>query len=218
MINVVLIEDHELVRSGLKQMLETDASIRVVGETGTGVEGVQLVRHLKPDVVLLDVNLPDISGLEVTHRLLSHKEPIKIMVVSAASHDLYPFKLLDAGALSYVTKNASKEELIQALKMTYTGQSFVSQKVANRMIFSKVGPQSHKKHFSDLSDREMEVMMMVIHHIKVKKIAEKLHLSSKTVHSYRDRIFQKLHVDSDMSLMLLAIKEGIVKLDEMDPT
>lgn len=218
MIKVVLIDDHELVRSGLKQMLETDASIQVIGEASMGMEGVQLVHHLKPDVVVLDVNLPDISGLEVTHRLLSHQEPIKILVVSAVSQDLFPFKLLDAGALSYITKNASREEFIQAVKTTYINQSFISQKVANRMIFSQVGPRSQKKGFSDLSDRELEVMKMVIHRDKVKKIAEKLHLSTKTVHSYRDRIFQKLHVDSDMGLMLLAIKEGIVTLDEIEPT
>ena len=114
MIKVVLIEDHKLVRSGLKQMLETDASIRVVGEANTGVDGIQSVISLKPDVVILDINLPDISGLEVTHRLLSQQKSIKIMVISGVGHDIYPLKLLDAGVLSYLTKESSKEELIQA--------------------------------------------------------------------------------------------------------
>ena len=110
MIKVVLIDDHDLVRSGLRQMLETDSGIEVVGEAGTGAEGIQLVRTLKPlkpDVVVLDVNLPDITGLEVAHRLLSHQEDIKILIVSGITNDLLPFKLLDAGALSYLTKNAS---------------------------------------------------------------------------------------------------------------
>lgn len=216
MIKVVLVDDHELVRSGLQQLLETDGNIQVIGEAGCGVDGVQVVRNLKPDVVVLDVNLPDISGLEVTHRLVSQNQSVKIMVVSAVSHDLFPFKLLDAGALSYLTKNATREELIQALKITYAGKSFICQTVANRLIFSQMGHRSYKKHFSDLSDREMEVMLMVIRGIEVKKIAKKLRLSSKTVHTYRSRIFQKLNVDSDMSLLLLAIKQGIVILDEME--
>ncbi len=215
MIKVVLIDDHELVRSGLRQLLETEGNIQVIGEAGSGVDGVQVVRSLKPDVVVLDVNLPDISGLEVTHRLLTQDSSMKIAVVSAVSHDLFPFKLLDAGALSYLTKNATRDEFVQALKTTHAGKSFIYPAVANRLIFSKIGVRSYKKHFSDLSDREMEVMLMVIRGVEVKKIAQKLHLSNKTVHSYRSRIFQKLNVDSDMSLLLLAIKHGVVTLDEM---
>lgn len=217
MIKVVLIDDHELVRSGFRQMLETDGNIEVIGETSTGIEGVQIVRNTKPDVVVLDVNLPDISGLEVTHRLLSHDQSVKIIVVSAVSHDLFPFKLLDAGALSYLTKNATREEFIHALKATYSGKPYICQTVANRLIFSQMKHRSYKKHFSDLSDREMEVMLMVIQGIEVKKIAQKLHLSSKTVHSYRSRIFQKLNVDSDMNLLLIAIKQGVIILDEIEP-
>lgn len=218
MIKVVLIDDHDLVRSGLRQMLETDSGIEVVGEAGTGAEGIQLVRTLKPikpDVVVLDVNLPDITGLEVTHRLLSHQEDIKILIVSGITNDLLPFKLLDAGALSYLTKNASREELIHALKTTYAGQRFVTPAVASRLVFSKL--DAKKGGFSDLTDRETEVMMMIIRSIDVKKIAEKLHLSTKTVHSYRNRIFQKLNVKNDMGLMLLSIKEGIVALEETEP-
>ncbi len=212
MIKIVLIDDHELVRSGLRNMLEADTSIKVVGETGAGAEGVQIVQNLKPDVVSLDIQLPDISGLEVTHKLLSHDRGIKILIISAVSHDLFPFRLLEAGALGYLTKNAPQHELIQAVKLVYAGQRFVSPAIAQKLVVSKLKPQA-TNHFSDLSDREMEVMSMVIRGFSVKKIAQKLHVSTSTVHSYRSRIFQKLNIKNDMGLMLLAIKEGIVTLD-----
>lgn len=217
MIKVVLIDDHDLVRSGLRQMLETDSTVKVVGEAGTGAEGIQLVRSLAPDVVILDIKLPDISGLEVTNRLLSYQTSTKILIVSAVTSDLFPFKLLEAGAQGYLTKNASAEELLRALKSVHAGQRYVSPAIANRLVFSKLNAHSKQGDFSELSDRETEVMMMVINGFEVKKIAQKLHLSSKTVHSYRSRIFQKLQVKSDMGLMLAAIKQGIVSLDETEP-
>lgn len=215
MIKVVVVDDHDLVRSGMRQMLQTDPGIQVIGEAGSGNEGIQLIRSLKPDVIILDVNLPDISGLEVTRRLLSYPEPVKILVVSSVTNDLFPFKLLDEGALSYLTKNASQEELLNAVKDTFAGKRVVSPTIANRLIFSKLGTK--KGDFSDLSAREAEVMRMVIHNVKPKEIAQKLHLSSKTVHSYRTRIFQKLHVKNDMGLLLLAIRRGVVGLDDADP-
>ena len=218
MIKTVLIEDHELPRSALKQMLELDAGIRVIGETGTGTEGVKLVRHLKPDVVVLDVNLPDISGLEVTHRLLAQGEPIKILALSASGHDFFSFKLLNAGALSYLTKDTPREEFLQALKKTSTGQRYVSSTVANRFIFSQVGPRSQRKGFLSLSDRETEIIMMAIHGIEVKRIAQKLHISPKTVSNLRGRALEKLGITTDRGLIILALRHGIVTLDEVEPT
>lgn len=216
MIQVVLIDDHELVRSGLKEMLEKDASIRVIGEADNGVEGIRLVRSLKPDVVILDVNLPDISGLEVTRRLLSSSQSVKILVVSAVTDDLFPFKLLDEGASSYLTKNASRTEFFKAVKDTYAGKRVITPAVAQRFFFSKIGTK--KGSFSDLSPRETEVMRMVIHNVRTKEIAEKLHVKPHTVYSYRSRIFQKLRVKNAMDLQLLAIRQGVVGLHEADPS
>ena len=215
MIKVVLIEDHELVREGLRNILESDPSIKVIGETGIGTEGVQLTLKLKPDVVLLDVQLPDISGLEVTNKLMSHDETIKILIVSAVTHDLFPMRILEAGAIGYLTKNVPREELIQAIKVVFKGQRYISPVIAQKLVVSKL--KSHSTHqFSELSNRETEVMMMIIRGFSVKQIAQKLHVSNKTVHSYRSRIFQKLDIKNDMSLMLLAIKEGVVTLDAVN--
>lgn len=214
MIKLVLIDDHFLVRAGFRQMIEVEKNLQVVGEAGTGLEGVQLVRTVKPDVVVLDIKLPDISGLEVTHKLLSHAPSPKILIVSAMINDLFPFRILEAGAHGYLTKNASQEELIQAIKAVYTNHRFISTEVAHKLALARL-TTNLPVNFSSLSDRETEVMLMVIHRIPVKEIAEKLHLSAKTVHSYRSRIFEKLHVKNDTALTLLAIKHGIVAMEEV---
>ncbi len=215
MIKLVLIDDHFLVRAGFRQMVEAEKSIQVIGEAGTGIEGIRLVRTTKPDIVLLDIKLPDISGLEVTHKLLSHESPPKILIVSAITNDLFPFRILEAGAHGYITKNASQEELIHAIKVIHNNQRYISAEVAHKLALSRLSANM-PVNFSSLSDRETEVMLMVIRQVPVKEIAQKLHLSAKTVHSYRSRIFEKLHVKNDTALTLLAIKQGIVEIEEVE--
>lgn len=213
MIRVVLIDDHFLVRSGFRQIIEAEKSIQVVGEAGTGLEGIQLVRAVKPDVVVLDIKLPDISGLEVTRKLLLHEPCPKILIVSALDNDSFPLRLLEAGAQGYLTKNGTQEELVHAIKTVYNDQRFISPEIAQQLALSKLSPNAPGE-FANLSDRETEVMLMVIRGCEVKDIAKKLHLSVKTVHSYRSRIFEKLNVKNDTTLTLLAIKQGILNIDE----
>lgn len=213
MIKVILIDDHFLVRTGFRQMIEVENSIKVIGEAGTGLEGIQLVRNSNPDVVILDIKLPDISGLEVTNKLLAHETHPKILVVSAMMNDLFPFRLLEAGAHGFLTKNASQEELVRAIKLVYNNQRFISPEIAQQLALVKITPNA-LGNFSQLSDRETEVMFMVVRGFEVKDIAKQLHVSTKTVHSYRSRIFEKLNVKSDTALTLLAIKQGIVTIEE----
>lgn len=215
MIKVVLVDDHFLVRAGFRQMIEAEKNIQVIGEAGTGMEGIRLVRSVKPDIVLLDIKLPDISGLEVTHKILTQESPPKILIVSAITNDLFPFRILEAGAHGYITKNASQEELINAIKTVNNNQRYISAEVAHKLALSRLSANM-PVNFSSLSDRETEVMLMVIRQVSVKEIAQKLHLSAKTVHSYRSRIFEKLHVKNDTALTLLAIKQGIVEIEEVE--
>lgn len=208
----MIVDDHEIVRSGLRQMLEADPSVEVIGEASTGEEGIHLTFALKPHIVMLDIQLPDISGLEVTRRLLSNPNHTKILIVSAISHGLFPFRLLEAGVQGYLTKNASPEELIRSVKSIYAGKRLISSEIAQQLALSKSSTQDSI--FSFLSERETEVMLMVIRGLEVKQIAKKLSISSKTVHSYRNRLFEKLHVKSNTALTLLAIKQGLVALEE----
>lgn len=213
MITVVLIDDHAIVRNGIRQMLQEVRGIEVLGEAGTGNEGIQLVRELRPLLVLLDFKLPDITGLEVTSRLLRVDPELKILVLTSAINDLFPFRILEAGAYGYLTKDCTKEELVRAIKAIHAGQHVISPEIASRLALAKIDDKSTTV-FSELTDREMEVLMMVIRGVLVNDIANRLFLSPKTVHSYRSRIFEKLNVENDVSLTLLAIREGLITLEE----
>jgi two-component system invasion response regulator UvrY len=214
LIKIILIDDHVLVRAGMREMLQEVKGISVIGDTGTGSEGVEMVRRLDPDLIILDLKLPDQPGLEVTQKILKIKPDIKILVVSSIVNDLFLFRLLEAGAQGYLTKDAKKEELIQAIKAVYSGQRVISPQLAKRLALAKT---DYKKDniFADISEREMEVMMMLIQGIPVKEMAEKLNISHKTVHSYRSRIFEKLNVKSDLAVTLLAIHHGLITLEEV---
>jgi len=194
-------------------MLQEVKGITVVGDSGTGKEGIELVRRLSPDLVILDLKLPDQSGLEVTQKILRINPDIRILIVSSVVNDLSLFRLLEAGAQGYLTKETKAEELIQAIKSISAGQRVISPQLAKRLALAKV---DYKKDnlFADISEREMEVMMMVIRGISVKEMAEKLSISHKTVHSYRSRIFEKLNVKSDLAVTLLAIHHGLIVLED----
>lgn len=213
MITIILIDDHAIVRSAIRQMLQDVKGVQVIGEAGTGNDGVQLARELRPQIVLLDFKLPDISGLEVTSRLLRLDPGLKILVLSAATNELFPFRILEAGAQGYLTKDCTKEELVRAIRAVYAGQHVISPEIASRLALAKIDDKSNT-YFHELTDREMEVLMMVIRGVIVSDIAERLFLSPKTVHSYRSRIFEKLKVENDVALTLLAIREGLITLEE----
>ena len=212
LIKTVLIDDHQLVRSGIREMLRQEKAISVLGEAGTGREGVELVRRFNPDVVLLDLKLPDQLGLEVTQKILRISPDTKILVVTSVTHDLFLFRLLEAGAQGYLTKEASVDELVRAIQSVAAGQRVISTELAKRLALAKIDYK--KDHvFDTLSEREMEVMMMLIRGMPVKEMAEKLHISYKTVHSYRSRIFEKLNVETDLAVTLLAIHHGLIVLE-----
>lgn len=213
MIKTVLIDDHVLVRSGIREMLHEVKGIAVVGDAGTGLEGIELVRRLNPDVVILDLKLPDQTGLEVTQKVLRLNPDIKILIVSSVINDLFLFRVLEAGAHGYITKEVSQEELINAIKSVVAGQRILSPQLAKRLALAKT---DYKKDnvFADISDREMEVMLMVVRGVPVKDMAEKLNISHKTIHSYRSRIFEKLNVKSDLAVTLLAIHHGLIVLED----
>lgn len=213
MIKVLLVDDHVLVRAGIREMLQEVKGISVVGEAGTGSEGIELARRLNPDLIVLDLKLPDQNGLEVTQKILRLNPEIKILIVSGIINDLFLFRLLEAGARGYITKEAKSEELIQAIKSVIEGKTVISPQLAKRLALAKT---DYKKEnvFAEISEREMEVIMMVIHGVSVKEMAQKLNISHKTVHSYRNRIFEKLNVKTDLAVTLLAIHHGLIVLED----
>lgn len=213
MINVMLVDDHDLVRTGIKLMLDDVSGIKVVAEASSGEEAVKLGRDLKPHVVLMDVKMPGIGGFEATRKLIRIDPDVKVLVVSTCENDVYPSRLLQVGAAGYLTKGSSMDEMVKAIRAVHAGQRYISPEIASRLAFKHVTDQEDSP-FETLSERELQVMLMITKGMKVQDIAEKLHLSPKTVNSYRYRIFEKLNVKNDVELTLLAIRHGLIESEE----
>jgi two-component system, NarL family, invasion response regulator UvrY len=197
---ILLIDDHPLVRSSLKLILQKIAGIQVIGEAGTGWLGIKLARELKPALVVLDFKLPDISGLEVTQRLLKIDPSLKILVLTAETHALAPSWVFAAGAHGYLSKAATPAEFQEALTSILDGQQ-----VGNESVSSPAATSL----FSDLTAREVEIVWMILRGNTTPAIAQQLHLDAKTIYSYRSIIFKKLNVKNTVALTLLAFSQGI---------
>lgn len=214
MINVLIVDDHDLVRTGIKHMLENVAGIKVIGEAQTGEEAIKLGRQLKPEVVLMDIKMPGIGGFEATRKLIQIDPDIKILIVTICNNDLYPARLMQLGAAGYLTKGASMDEMVQAIRAVSSGQRYISPEIASRLAFKHV-EHIDESPFELLSEREMQVLLMLTMGMEVQDIAEKLCLSPKTVNSYRYRIFDKLKVKNDVELILLAVRHGLIEQEEV---
>jgi two-component system invasion response regulator UvrY len=214
MIRVLLIDDHKLVRTGIRKILEESAGIQVVGEADDGERGIELCKALKPDVVLLDVSMPGIGGLEATRLLLEHDRSTKVIVVSVHAQEPVPGKLLEAGAFGYLTKACAADEVVTAVRRVHGGERYLTAEIARALAFGAVGGRkTTESPFELLSQREMQVMMMVTQGQSIQEISERLHLSPKTVSTYRYRLFEKLGVGNDVELTRLAIRHGFVEGD-----
>jgi len=211
-INVLLVDDHDLVRAGIKKILDDVAGIKVIGETASGEEALKFVRTAHPHVVLMDMKMPGINGLETTKKMLRLNPDLKILMLTICDNDLYPARLLQAGASGYLTKGASMEEMVRAIRAVNVGQRYISPEIANRLAFRHVSDNDISP-FEQLSERELQVMMMITKGVSAQAIAERLCLSAKTVNSYRYRIFKKLNVKNDVALTLLAMRHGLIESD-----
>lgn len=214
MIKVLLIDDHKLVRTGIRKILEESAGIQVVGEADDGERGIELAKQLKPDVVLLDVSMPGIGGLEATRLLLEHDPSTKVIVVSVHAQEPVPGKLLEAGAFGYLTKGCAADEVVTAVRRVNGGERYLTAEIARALAFGAVGGRkTSESPFELLSQREMQVMMMVTQGQSIQEISERLRLSPKTVSTYRYRLFEKLGVGNDVELTRLAIRHGFIEGD-----
>lgn len=210
MIRVLVVDDHDLVRTGITRMLADIEGLQVVGEAGTGEESLLKVRELKPDVVLMDVKMPGIGGLEATRKLMRSHPEIKVVAVTVCEDDPFPTRLLQAGAAGYLTKGAALEEMVQAIRLVFAGQRYIDPQIAQQLALKVFQPQTGGSPFDLLSEREIQIALMIANCHKVQNISDKLCLSPKTVNTYRYRIFEKLDITSDVELALLAVRHGMV--------
>jgi len=211
LIKVLLVDDHELVRLGIKRLLQDVQGVKVIGEAGTGEEAVLLAKELIPDVVVMDVHMPGIGGLEATRKMIRHNPDIKILALTIYEDEPYPTRLLQAGAAGYITKGCDPEEMIRAIRTIYTGQRYISPEIAQQIAIKRF-TKGEESPLDILSERELQIMLMITQGQNVQEIATTLCLSPKTVNSYRYRIFEKLNIESDVELTLLAMRLGMVEL------
>lgn len=213
MIKVLLVDDHELVRTGIRRLLDDTSGIKVVGEAESGEEAFLEVRKLKPDVVLMDVSMPGIGGLEATRKLMQLDAGLKVIIVTIHTEEPFPTRLLEAGAAGYLTKDCGINEIVNAIRAVVEGERYIGAEIAQQMALTMM-PGGTNSPFQTLSQREMQVMMMVTQGQNVQQISDKLCLSPKTISTYRHRLFEKLNVDNDVELTRLAIRHGILESGE----
>jgi NarL family two-component system response regulator LiaR len=217
-IKVLIADDHEVVRQGTRKLLEEEPDLEVVGEAADGEEAIKLTGKFRPDVVLMDVSMPKVDGIEATKQIKALYPSTNILILSAYDDDQFIFSLLEAGAAGYLLKSVRGRELVDAIRAVYGGESVLHPSVA-RKVLNRFGRSTEKvlekKGTDVLSDREMEVLKLVTKGLSNKEIADQLYLSIRTVQGHLGNIFNKLMVSSRTEAVVRALKEGWVTLKDV---
>ena len=210
MIRVLIVDDHALVRMGIRRLLDDLPDMDVVAEAENGEMALSMVKLHKPDVVLLDMKMPGIDGWEVTRRLKKTSPNVKVIAVTALSSEPLPSRVLQLGAMGYLTKDSGPEEMAAAIRKVVSGEKYLSAEIAQKMAISSLqAPQESP--FDLLSERELQVMLMITSGMTVQEITDRLFLSGKTVNGYRYRMFEKLGIKNDVELTYLAMKHRVIE-------
>jgi two-component system invasion response regulator UvrY len=202
-IKVVIVDDHELIREALSFLLQNEPSIEVVGIGASGEDAVNLANELRPDIVILDLHMPGLGGIEAARKILRLPENVKIIILSSFKQTPFPTRLLEIGVLGYLHKGTSQSELVRAIETVQSGHVYLDPEIARALTLEQFGHQDISP-FSNLTERELQVFLMLIHAVPVEKIADYLCLSTKTVCGYRYALFDKLHIHTDVELTHLA--------------
>jgi len=207
-INVMLVDDHAVVRMGFKMLLESDADIKVVAEAESGEQAIQRYVEHKPDVVVMDITMPGIGGLEAIERILAKDSAAKILVLSAHEDSVHPKRVLNAGAMGYLTKRSAAEELIKAIRTVAGGKKYLEASVAQQMAIQQLSGDQNP--VDVLSPREFEVFMALAKGKTTNEIAETLFLSPRTVGTHLYNIKQKLNANNSAEIALIAMRSGLL--------
>jgi DNA-binding NarL/FixJ family response regulator len=208
MIRVVLVDDHELVRSGFRLILSGQPDIEVVGEASNAEDGLRLIRAVKPDVALIDVHMPGMSGVELTERVQRSNLATHIVILTVVQDAQFPRRLLQSGALGYLTKGCPAEELLTAVRAVAQGDRYLDAAIAREMALAAVDGDASP--LETLSSRELEVALMLARGLAVNEIASRLHVSAKTISTYKQRLFEKLDVQHTIALAHVLSAHGLL--------
>ncbi len=210
MINVLLTDDHALVRTGIRRLLEDSKHVKIVGEANSGEEGVKLAQQLKPDVILMDVNMPGIGGVEACRRILQRDPGQKIIVLTIHNEQTFPKRMLEIGAKGYLTKECGVDEMLTAIKQVNNGGAYIAPSIAQQLALSLLPGNGHNP-IDRLSRREFQVMLMISHGLTNAEISDKLCLSPKTISTYRLRLLEKLGAQNEVDLIKIAVEQGMIE-------
>ncbi|AIX50832.1 two-component system response regulator UvrY [Pantoea sp. ICBG 1758] len=215
MISLLLVDDHELVRAGIRRILEDIKGLVIAGEAACGEDAVKWCRQHTVNVVLMDMNMPGIGGLEATRKIVRYNPDIRIIMLTIHTENPLPARVMQAGASGYLSKGAAPQEVVSAIRAVHAGQRYIASDIAQQMALSQIEPQKAESPFSCLSERELQIMLMITRGQKVTEISEQLNLSPKTVNSYRYRMFSKLNISGDVELTHLAIRHGLFNAEPL---
>jgi two-component system response regulator NreC len=214
-VRILLADDHQIMREGLKALLGRRSSLEVIAEAENGIQALSIARKDRPDVIVMDIAMPDINGIEVTRQLKSELPDIKIIALSMHSDRRFVSEILKAGASAYVLKHAAFEDLEKAIKAVMTGRTFLSADILEAVVSDYVSQLSSSEYdaYRQLSDRERQVLQLLAEGNSTKEIAFKLHVSVKTIESHRQNIMNKLGIRTLAGLTKFAVREGLTSLD-----
>lgn len=214
MVKILLVDDHELVRSGIRLILERVVGFVVVAEAKSGEDAIRYCRKDAPDIVLMDVNMPGIGGLEATKQIVRLSENTRVICLSMHAENPIPAKVMQMGAFGFITKDAEPEEMIRAVHKVAAGQKYVAPDIAQQIAIGKLDFNDSNP-FEQLSDRELEITLMLVKGQRVPGIANSLNISAKTVNTYRYRMFEKLDISTDVELTHLALRYKLITSDTL---
>jgi two-component system response regulator NreC len=215
-IRVLIADDHRLVRAGIRSLLEGQADIEVVGEAGSGWEAVEQATRLQPDVVLMDIAMGDLSGLEATQEIHERTPQVNVLALTMHDREEYFFAMLKAGALGYVLKESDPHELLLAIRAVYHGEAYLSPSVAKAVLedYLSQGTKQTQSRYDNLTLREKEVLRLAAEGKTTPEIADLLHLSVKTIEKHRSSMMRKLGLQSLSELIKYALRKGLIEMEE----
>ena len=214
-IKVLIVDDHQMFREGLRSMLAADADIAVVGEAENGRAALKLVREAKPDVVVMDVSMPDLNGIEATRQIKGLAPNVRVIGLSAHSDRRFVSRMLEAGASGYLLKEGAFDELSRAIRSVADGKDYLSPSVTVGVVEAALGKAGRPKPSgpAELTPRQREVLQLIAEGLNTKGVAARLHVSVKTIETHRQQVLKKLALDGVADLTRYAIREGLVSLE-----